>query len=440
MGFLERFFHLKDNNTTVRTEVVAGLTTFMTMSYILIVCPNLVSQTGMDRGAILTATAIASFIGTIAMALLANYPFALAPGMGPIAYFTFTVVLQNGYSWQTALTAVFVEGLIFILLSLTNVRSAIFNAIPKNMKLATSVGIGLFIAFIGMQNAGIIVNSDSTLVQLGDMHTVPVVLALLGTVITVAMVVRKVRGALLWGILITYVLGLVCELTGLYLPEFSLIPAGVFSTPPSLAPIFFKLDFHNILTLDFLVVIFSFLFVDLFDTLGTLIGVSAKAGYLDEQGRLPHIKGALTADAIGTTVGACFGTPTVTTYVESAAGVTDGGRTGLTSIVTGILFLAALIFTPVISVIPSFATAPALIVVGLFMLENVVQIDFSDYTEGFPAFITILMMVVAYSISEGLVFGVLSYVLLKLLSGRAKELNPVIIVIGVLFLLKLVLG
>lgn len=442
---LEKVFKLKANNTTLRTEIMAGITTFMTMAYILIVNPSILGAAGMDSGAVLTATAVASFIGTACMALFANYPFALAPGMGLNAYFAFTVVLQNGYSWQTALGAVFVEGVIFILLSLVKVREAIFNAIPKNLKAATSVGIGLFIAFIGLQNAGIIVNNDATLVALGNVKSVSVALALIGTIITISLVVRQVRGALLWGILITWVLGIICQLTGLYAvnPDagmYSLIPEKIFSLPPSIGPVFMKMDFKAIHILDFAIVVFSFLFVDLFDTLGTLIGVSHKAGFLDKEGKLPHIKGALLADAVGTTAGAVLGTSTVTTYVESASGVSDGGRTGLTSMVTGLLFLVALIFTPVITVIPSFATAPALIVVGLFMLEHVTQIEFSDYTEGFPAFMTILMMVVAYSISEGLVFGMLSYVILKALSGRSKDLNPVMVIIGILFFIKLLVG
>lgn len=442
---LEKMFKLKENNTTAKTEMLAGLTTFMTMAYILIVNPSILSATGMDKGALLTATCIASFIGTACMALFANYPFALAPGMGLNAYFAFTVVLQKGYSWQTALAAVFVEGLIFILLSLINVREAIFNAIPKNLKAATSVGIGLFIAFIGLQNAHIIVNDDATLVALGNVKSVPVALALIGTIITIALVIRKVRGALLWGILATWVLGIVCQLTGLYVVNldagiYSLIPTDIVSAPPSIMPIFAKMSFSGIHILDFLVVVFSFLFVDLFDTLGTLIGVSTKAGFLDKDDKLPHIKGALLADAVGTTAGAVCGTSTITTFVESASGVADGGRTGLTSMTAGVLFLVALVFSPLIGTIPSFATAPALIVVGLFMLENVTNIDFTDYTEGFPAFMTILMMIVAYSISEGLVFGVLSYVLLKVLSGRAKELNPVIVIIGLLFLIKLLAG
>lgn len=444
MNFFEKCFKLKENNTNVKTEIMAGLTTFMTMAYILIVNPNILSQTGMDAGAVLTATAVAAAIGTFCMAAFANYPFALAPGMGLNAYFTFTVVFQYGYTWEVALAAVFVEGIVFIILSLVNVREMIFNAIPKNLKAATSVGIGLFIAFIGMQNAGIIVESP-TLVGLGNVKSVSVALALIGTIITLIFVIKKVKGALLWGILATYVLGIICQLTGLYVvnPDagmFTLIPSGVVSLPPSISPIFMKMDFSNVMSLDFVIVVFAFLFVDLFDTLGTLIGVSTKAGFLDEEGKLPKIKGALFADAIGTTFGAMLGTSTVTTFVESASGVSDGGRTGLTAFTTGVLFLVALIFTPIIRVIPSFATAPALIVVGLFMLENVTNIEFSDYTEGFPAFMTILMMVVAYSISEGLIFGVISYVLLKLFTGRAKELNPVIIIIAILFLLKLIMG
>ena len=442
MEFLEKRFRLHENGTNVKTELAAGLTTFMTMAYILIVNPSILSATGMDSGALLTATAVAAFLGTLFMSLFANYPFALAPGMGLNAYFAYTVVLQYGYSWQMALAAVFVEGIIFILLSVTSVREAIFNSIPQTLKTATSVGIGLYIAFIGMQNAGIVVAESSTLVALGDVKSLPVALALIGTVITVTMVIRKVKGALLWGILITYGLGLICQGMGLYVVDeanVSLVPGGVVALPPSILPVFGKMDFSNILSLEFATVIFSFLFVDLFDTLGTLIGVSTKAGFFFFFCRLPRIKGALLADACATTAGAVLGTSTVTTFVESASGVTDGGRTGLTSLTTAVLFLLALFFSPIITAIPSFATTPALITVGLFMIESVVKIDFSDYTEGFPAFLNILMMVVCYSISEGLVFGVLSYVILKVLSGRRKELSPVIIVIAVLFFLKLIL-
>ncbi|MDD3394330.1 MAG: NCS2 family permease [Anaerotignum sp.] len=445
MVFFERFFKLKQNNTTMKTEIFAGLTTFMTMAYILVVNPSILSASGMDAGALLTATCIASALGTLFMAFFANYPFALAPGMGLNAYFAFTVCGQYGYSWEVALAAVFVEGLIFIFLSVVNVREAIFNAIPSNMKKATSVGIGMFIAFIGLQNAGVIVPNTSVCVALGDIKNISVALSLIGTIITLTLVVKKVRGALFLGIITTWVLGIICQLTGIYVVNidagmYSLIPQGIISAPPSLAPIAMKLSFADVKILDFITVIFAFLFVDLFDTLGTLIGVSTKAGFIDKDGKLPHIKGALFADACATTLGALLGTSTVTTFVESASGVSDGGRTGMTAFTTAMLFLVALLFSPILIAIPSFATTPALVVVGLFMVENIKDINFSDYTEGFPAFMTILMMVVAYSISEGLVFGVISYVLLKLLSGRKKELNPVIIIIGILFFIKLILG
>lgn len=445
MDFIEKCFKLKENKTTFKTELMAGLTTFMTMAYILVVNPSILSTTGMDAGALLTATCIASALGTFFMAFFANYPFVLAPGMGLNAYFAFTICAQKGYSWHVALAAVFVEGIIFIILSAVNVREAIFNAIPANMKKAVSVGIGMFIAFIGLQNAGVVVNNASTCVSLGDVKTVPVALALIGTIITLVLVIRKVKGALLVGILITWILGIICQLAGVYVVDveagvYSLIPTGLISAPPSIAPIAGKLSFSGISIFDFIVVVFAFLFVDLFDTLGTLIGVSTKAGFLDKEGKLPKIKGALFADALATTIGAVLGTSTVTTFVESASGVSDGGRSGLTAFTAGILFLVALLFSPILTTIPSFATTPALVVVGLMMVENVRDIDFSDYTEGFPAFMTILMMVVCYSISEGLVFGVISYVLLKLFGGRKNELNPVIVIIAILFFLKLILG
>ena len=445
MDFIEKCFKLKENKTTFKTELMAGLTTFMTMAYILVVNPSILSTTGMDAGALLTATCIASALGTFFMAFFANYPFVLAPGMGLNAYFAFTICAQKGYSWHVALAAVFIEGIIFIILSAINVREAIFNAIPANMKKAVSVGIGMYIAFIGLQNAGVVINNASTCVSLGDVKTVPVALALIGTIITLVLVIRKVKGALLVGILITWILGIICQLAGVYVVDveagvYSLIPTGLISAPPSIAPIAGRLSFSGISIFDFIVVIFAFLFVDLFDTLGTLIGVSTKAGFLDKEGKLPRIKGALFADALATTVGAVLGTSTVTTFVESASGVSDGGRSGLTALTAGVLFLVALLFSPILTTIPSFATTPALVVVGLMMVENVRDIDFSDYTEGFPAFMTILMMVVCYSISEGLVFGVISYVLLKLFGGKKNELNPVIVIIAILFFLKLILG
>ena len=455
---LDKLFHLKENHTDVKTEVMAGITTFMTMAYILAVNPNILEASGMDRGAVFTATALSSFIATCLMALLSNYPFVLAPGMGLNAYFAYTVVLGMGYSWQQALTAVFAEGIIFILLSLTNVREAIFNAIPMTLKHAVSVGIGLFIAFIGLQNAKIVVNNDSTLVSVfsfkssvanGTFNTegITVLLALIGLLITAILLVKNVKGNILWGILITWLLGIICQFTGLYVPNaeigyYSLLPdfsAGL--SIPSLAPIFMKLDFTAIPIAEFVVIIFAFLFVDIFDTLGTLIGVASKADMLDEEGRLPRIKGALMADAVATTAGAVMGTSTTTTFVESASGVTEGGRTGLTSMTTAILFLLSLLLSPVFLAIPSFATAPALIIVGFYMVNQVGLIDFTDYAEGIPAFICIAAMPFFYSISEGISMGVISYVVLNLVSGKAKEkkISPVMYVLAVMFLLKYVL-
>lgn len=458
---LEKFFKLKENGTNVKTEIIAGITSFMTMAYILAVNPSIMSAAGMDHGAVFTATALAAFIGTLAMALFANYPFALAPGMGLNAYFAYTVVLGMGYSWQYALAAVFAEGIIFIVLSLTNVREAIFNAIPQNLKSAVSVGIGLFIAFIGLQNAHIVIGG-STLLQLfsvdgynevngvsATFHDVgiTVLLAIIGIIITGALVIKNVKGNILWGILITWLLGIICQFTGLYVPNaeigyYSLLPdfsAGL--SIPSLAPIFMKLDFTAIPIAEFVVIIFAFLFVDIFDTLGTLIGVASKADMLDEEGRLPRIKGALMADAVATTAGAVMGTSTTTTFVESASGVTEGGRTGLTSMTTAILFLLSLLLSPVFLAIPSFATAPALIIVGFYMVNQVGLIDFTDYAEGIPAFICIAAMPFFYSISEGISMGVISYVVLNLVSGKAKEkkISPVMYVLAVMFLLKYVL-
>ena len=606
---LENIFHLKENHTDVKTEIMAGITTFMTMAYILAVNPNILSASGMDSEAVLIATALASFVGTALMALLANYPFALAPGMGLNAYFSYTVVLTMGYSWQLALMAVFVEGIIFIVLSLTNVREGIFNAIPMTLKSAVSVGIGLFVAFVGLQNAKLIVNSDSTLVTYqhfkGDTFSsvgVGAILALLGIVITAVLLVKKVKGGILYGILITWVLGILCEIAGIYVPNpdagmYSVIPtafvsfdfsalgktfgqvfktdfsgvgilnffavmfsflfvdlfdtlgtligvaskadmldedgklphikgalmadsiatcagavlgtstfssvgvgailallgivitavllvkkvkggilygilitwvlgilceiagiyvpnpdAGMYSVIPTAFVSFdfsalgktfgqvFKTDFSGVGILNFFAVMFSFLFVDLFDTLGTLIGVASKADMLDEDGKLPHIKGALMADSIATCAGAVLGTSTTTTFVESASGVTEGGRTGLTAMTTGILFLLATIFSPLFLTIPSFATAPALIIVGFYMMGSAVKIDFNDPSEGIPAFLTILAMPTAYSISEGIAIGVISWTLINLVTGKAKEkkISPLMYVLTVLFILKYV--
>lgn len=455
---LDKLFHLKEHNTDVKTEVIAGITTFMTMAYILAVNPNILEASGMDRGAVFTATAVASFIATCLMALLSNYPFVLAPGMGLNAYFAYTVVLGMGYSWQQALAAVFVEGLIFIVLSLTNVREEIFNAIPMNLKHAVSAGIGLFIAFIGLQNAKIVVNDDATLVSMFSFKNsaaqgtftsegITVLLALLGVIITAVFLVKNIKGGILWGILITWILGIICQFAGLYVPNaetgfYSLLPD--FSNGlsiPSMSSTFMQVDFSGVFSMDFLMIMFAFLFVDMFDTLGTLIGVASKANMLDENGKLPKIRGALMADAVGTSVGALCGTSTVTTFVESASGVAEGGRTGLTGIVAAILFGLSLFLSPIFLAIPSFATAPALIVVGFLMITSVTKINLEDYSEAIPSFIAIIAMPFMYSISEGIAMGVISYVVINLVTGKAKEkkISALMYVLAVLFILKYVL-
>ncbi len=450
---LEKLFKLKENNTNVKTEVMAGITTFMTMAYILAVNPNILSAAGMDAQAVLLATALASFLGTCLMAFLANYPFALAPGMGFNAYFAYTVVLTYGYSWQIALMAVFVEGLIFIILSVTNVREAIFNAIPVTLKAAVSAGIGLFIAFIGLQNAKIVVNNDSTLVTYqnfkADFSSVGMgaLLALIGVLITGFLLIKKVKGGILFGILITWVLGILCELVGFYKPNpdlgmYSVIPTRFFTLDFSpLGNTFgqvFKADFGALKSItEFIVVIFAFLFVDIFDTLGTLIGVSSKANMLDKDGKLPRIKGALLADAIATSAGAILGTSTTTTYVESASGVTEGGRTGLTAVTTGLLFLVSMVLSPLFLTIPSFATAPALIIVGFYMIASVAKINWENMLEAIPAFLCILSMPLMYSISEGIAVGVISWTILHLCAGKAKgKVSILMYVLTVLFILK----
>ncbi len=450
---VEKLFKLKENNTTVKTEILAGVTTFITMAYILAVNPSILSVAGMDRGAVFTATVLASFLGTVCMALFANYPFALAPGMGLNAYFAYTVVLGMGYPWEAALAAVFVEGVIFIMLSMFNIREAIFNSIPTNLKKAVSVGIGFFIAFIGLQNAKIVVGG-ATLVELFSLNAVEggtmqdvgitVILAIVGVLITSILVIKQVQGNILCGILITWLLGILCQFAGIYVPNpeigfYGLLPdfsAGL--SVPSIAPIFAKLDFTSIPVGEFLVIIFAFLFVDMFDTLGTLIGVASKADMLDKDGKLPNIKGALMADAVATTAGAVLGTSTTTTFVESASGVSEGGRTGLTAMTTAVLFALSLLLSPIFLAIPSFATAPALIVVGFYMVNQVGTIDFSDFSEGIPAFICIAAMPFFYSISEGISMGVISYVVLNLISGKAKDkkISVVMYILAALFLFK----
>lgn len=449
---LEKFFKLKENNTTVRTEFAAGLTTFMTMAYILAVNPSILGDAGMDPTAVLIATCLASFVGSVLMAFMANMPFVLSAGMGLNAFFAYTVVLTLGYSWQVALLAVFVEGLVFIFMSLTNMREAIFNSIPLSLKNAVSVGVGIYIAFIGLKSAGIIVANESTFVALTDFRInfstagICSLLALCGTALTAIMYIKKVRGAILFGILSTWGLGIVCQLTGIYVPTpeagfYSLIPTEGLTDFTRLGTTFgqcFHVDFSEVGIFNFIVVVFSFLFVDLFDTLGTVIGVSSKAGMLDEEGRLPAIKPVLMADALATTVGAVFGTSTTTTFVESSAGVAVGGRTGLTALFAALFFLASTLFAPVFTAIPAFATTPALVVVGFLMFTNVIKIalDSEDFTETIPAYLCVVMMPLTYSISEGIIFGILSYVLLNLACGKKDKLNPILYVLSVLFIMK----
>ena len=450
---MEQFFKLKEHGTDVKTEVIAGVTTFMTMAYILAVNPSMLGPegAGMDSGAVFTATALASALASFLMALFANLPFVLSAGMGLNAYFAYTVCGSMGYSWEVALTAVFAEGIIFIILSLTNVREALFNAIPATLKIAVAVGIGLFITFIGLQNAHIVVDSSTLVtvfsfrgsVEAGTFQSegITVLLALVGIIITSVLLIKRVKGNILIGILATWILGMICQAVGLYVPNpeagfYSLFPSGVFSMPASVAPTFMKLDFSVVGTLNFVVVMFAFLFVDMFDTLGTLIGCASKADMLDKDGKLPQIKGALFADAVGTTVGAVLGTSTITTFVESSSGIAEGGRTGLTSIVAGGLFLIALFLSPVFLAIPSFATAPALVVVGFLMMQQVVKIEWENLVEAIPAFIAIFAMPFMYSISEGIAMGVISYVLIHLLAGKARQNTPLMYVLALLFVLK----
>ena len=448
---LENMFHLKENRTTVQTELLAGLTTFMTMAYILAVNPLILSAAGMDAGAVFTATALASGISCVLMASFANLPFALSSAMGLNAFFAYTVVGQMGYSWQLALTAVLVEGLIFIALSMTNVREALFNAIPLTLKSAVTVGIGFFITFIGLQNAHVVV-AGPKLVALfsfpkamaeGTFHSegITVLLALFGILLTAVLVIKNIKGHILIGIFATWGLGIVLELLGVYIPDpargyFSLMPSGIIAPPVSLAPTFLQFDFHAILSLDFIVVVFAFLFVDLFDTLGTLIGCASRADMLDEKGRLPRVKGALLADACGTALGACLGTSTISTYVESSAGIVEGGRTGLTAVTTAIFFLVALFFSPLFLAVPGFATAPALVIVGFLMMQQVAKIPWSDITEAIPSFICIAVMPFAYSIAEGIAFGIISYTLLHVASGKFRNVTWLMYVLTVLFILK----
>lgn len=447
---LERIFRLSENNTTIRTEVIAGITTFMTMAYILAVNPSILSAAGMDATAVLIATCLASFVGTICMALLANYPFALAPGMGLNAYFAYTVCGNMGYDWKVALAAVALEGVIFIILSLTNVREAIFNAIPSTLKKGVSAGIGLFIAFIGLQNGHIVVNNDSTLLSYvdfaGNFHTegICAVLALIGTFIIAILYYKGIKGSILIGIVATWILGMLAQATGIYVVDaengfYSLYPTFQLTDFAKAGETFgqvFRADFSNVNLANFIVVLFAFLFVDMFDTIGALVGVGTKANMLDENDKLPRVKQALLADAIATTAGAVFGTSTTTTYIESSAGIGEGARTGLASIVTGFLFLIAIFFAPIFTAIPGFATAPALIFVGFLMLSAVVEIDFDDLSEAVPAYLCLLAMPLMYSISEGIAMGVISYVVINVCCGKSKKITPLMYVLAILFICK----
>lgn len=429
---LEKIFKLKQNNTTVRTELVAGVITFLTMSYILVVNPNILSAAGMDKSALFTATALASVLGTLFMAFIPNLPIAQAPGMGLNSFFAFSVVLGLGYSWQMALTAVFIEGIIFILLTFFNVRELIVKSIPSTIKYAIPVGIGLFITLLGLQNAGLIVKDDNTMLTLGSMSDPHVWVTSLGLILTAVLYFKNVHGSFLIGIVAATIFGLILGLV-------QMPTGGLVSLPPDISPVFVKFEWSNIFTLDMLIIVFTFLFVNLFDTIGTLLGVASKIGITDKDGSFPQIKKALFADALGTTFGAVLGTSTVTSYVESASGVAAGGKTGLTSLSTAMMFVLALFLAPLFLMVPASATAPALILVGLFMITSVVKINFSDMTEALPAFLTIVMMPFAFSIAQGIVFGMLSFVFLKALSGKWKHISITMWVIFVLFIIKLVL-
>lgn len=449
---MEKFFKMKERGTTPKIEIMAGLTTFMTMAYILAVNPNILGAAGMDTGAVFTATALASAIASFCMAMFANLPFVLSAGMGLNAYFAYTVVLGMGYSWEQALTAVFVEGIIFILLSLTKIRESIFNAIPATLKVAVAVGIGLFICFIGLQNSKIVVGGP-TLVSLFNfkesLHNgtfqsagISVILAFVGILLMTFLLFKQVRGSIFIGMIALWIMGMILQAAGIYVPDpangfFSMFPNRMIAPPASVLPTMGKIDFSFMKSLDFLVVIFAFLFVDMFDTLGTLIGCASKANMLDEKGELKGIKGALLADSVGTLVGALLGTSTITTFVESSAGISEGGRTGLTSITSGLLFLVALFFSPIFLSVPTFATAPALIIVGFLMLQQVTKIAWNDdILEAVPAYICIFSMPFTYSISEGIAFGVISYVALNVIGGRFKKITPLMYVLAVLFIAK----
>lgn len=430
-GILEKVFKLSKNNTTVKTEILAGLTTFMTMAYILVVNPSILGNTGMDVKAVFTATALASFIGTVIMALVANYPFGMAPGMGLNAFFTFTICITMKFSWQTALAASFIEGLIFLFLNFFKVRQAIIDSVPQTLKYAISIGIGFFISFIGLQDAGIIVENKATLVGLGKVTSPTVLLAFVGIVLIAVLYYKNIKGSFIIGMLSVYVLGIIFGVAKL--------PNGIVSLPPSVSPIFLKFDFKSAMVIGIVPVIITMLFIDIFDSVGTLIGLASKAGYLDEKGNVLNANKVLTADAIGSTLGACLGTSTPVAFIESAAGIAEGGRTGLAGITIAVLFLLSLFFSPILTAIPAFATAPVLILLGLLMMEPITKIDFSDFTEGLPVFLTLILTLLTYSITDGLAFGFISYVLIKILTGKHKDIPKPMYVIAILFVVMFII-
>ena len=424
---LEKIFHLSKNKTTVKTEILAGITTFLTMAYILVVNPDILSQSGMDKSAVFTATALASCIGTLIMSFVANYPFGMAPGMGLNALFTFTICLTMKFSWQTALAASFIEGLIFLALNLFKVRQAIIDSVPQTLKYAISIGIGFFITFIGLQGAGIIVANQATLVGLGNIKSAPVLLAFIGVVLIAILYYKNVKGSFIIGMFSVYVLGVIFGVAKL--------PSGIVSLPPSVAPVFMQFDFKSAMVIGIIPAIMTMLFIDIFDSIGTLIGLASKAGYLDEKGNVLNADKVLTADAIGSTIGACLGTSTPVAFIESAAGIAEGGRTGLSGVTIAALFFLSLFFSPILTVIPGFATAPVLIVLGLLMMEPITKIDFSDFTEGLPVFLTLILTLLTYSITDGLAFGFISYVLIKIFTGKAKDVPKSMYVISILFII-----
>jgi AGZA family xanthine/uracil permease-like MFS transporter len=426
-GMLEKIFHLQKNNTNVKTEILAGITTFLTMAYILVVNPSILSQSGMDISAVFTATALASFIGTVIMALVANYPFGMAPGMGLNAFFTFTICLTMKFSWQTALAASLIEGIIFLLLNVFKVRQIIIDSVPQTLKYAISIGIGFFIAFIGLQDAKIIVASQATLVTLGTLKDPSVLLACLGIIIISVLYYKNVKGSFIIGMFSVYVIGMIFGVAKL--------PTGIVSMPPSISPIFMQFDFKSAMVIGIIPAIISMLFIDVFDSIGTLIGLASKAGYLDENGNVLNADKVLTADAVGSTIGACLGTSTPVAFIESASGIAEGGRTGLAGLTIAALFFLSLFFSPILTAIPSFATAPVLIVLGVVMMEPITKVDFSDFTEGMPVFLTLILTLLTYSITDGLAFGFVAYVLIKLFTGKSKDIPVPMYFISIAFVI-----